>query len=1124
MYGFKSFGAETVIEFPRAITALVGPNGGGKSNVVDALRWALGEQRPREMRAERWTDILFAGGQGMPMARLAEVILTFAEANLENPDWPDSITVTRRYYRNGESEYLINGRVVRLKDVTDLFLDSGVGRSNYAIISQGGVESALLLKPRERLEQLEESSGVSRYKLRRRETVQHLAEVEIKVTRLTDLIAEVEQDADGLKHQAQREAQLDQLNGRADELQRLIRRTRFALDQAEGDRLSQAISAALEEQEMMRSGLEVLETSWQAIEADAAECQDQLTLRRRQLDIESEEVSRSEAGLSKSEALVDAYKRELISLEARREELGQWIDLSADLDQRAERATVGAHQGETDSLAMSTQARSTLEDLQRQIATLRQAQDGHLQRLADLDQQILQWRQVKSRFEAVLGMAPTKTLVDRLKQRMLEHEREQEEILSKVKQLDHVVELRKELTRSITIQEEKLGKLEQQWAVQSAELQSLSRMSRPGGSLSAGVRAVLKAAAEGMGARLRGTLGSLIQVEPRLQDALEVALGGAHQDLVVDREEDARRWVDWLRAGKLGRATFLPLDILRPSELSPRDRDLASMPGALGFAVDLVQYAPDIEVAIRHALGRVLVVEDLEGATRLGRIHRFRFRTVTLDGQVLLVGGAITGGSVAASGSQEIRGKRGALERLQKQKDDVLQELHGGRARLQEINAKVDALREQLAEKRASWQQQEQAIQGLSYGDTLVQLSDQETVLGDERERIEVKRQETSRSLTEAESALARQAAVVADLERRYAEEQGAKDVQRALMARDLAERQRWLKEAETVSRRAAEILATLQQQQGEVLKWKEQAELRRSVKAQLLKACEQDARTLEALQSSRKELESARRIKQDRLQAIEQSVSELRRRGDMIALRWESAPLQDSERDLTPLQARELAQAEGELKRVRAEIGRIGPVERGSLGRWRDLTKRHEQLSSEAEDVKSAKAELEATLAQLDQVVAERVRETAHKVEEAFQEACHTLFGGGSASFRFTSGEEPGVDLWVAPPGKRPSRLSLLSGGEKALGGLAWLFSLLSIRHAPFVVLDEVEASLDEWNAERFGRYLNERGTNRQFIVITHHKATMEAAAALWGITGNGRGQSRVVSVLLEDRETIIQ
>ncbi len=1115
MYGFKSFATETVIEFPRGITALVGPNGGGKSNVVDALRWALGEQRPRELRAERWPDILFSGEGGLLPARLAEVVLTFDEANSHDPDWPDTLTVTRRYYRNGESEYLLNGRVVRLKDVTDLFLDSGLGRSNYAIISQGGVESALLLKPKERLEQLEESSGVSRYRLRRRETVQHLAEVEVKLTRLRDLIAEVALEADGVKRRAQVEERLDQLSARANELSAEVRRTRFAIDEAEVIRLTAECAAEEQEAGRIRGEIFKREQKQRELDEEDRQLRGQWSSLREALEAATQSVSEAETGLVKAEAIIAGYERELESLLTRADQLSQWI---ADSN-----TSVVEPMGPVEEESFFARARhfkSELEEIQRRLREHLDQREPLAAQLAALDQALLELGQAKSRFQAWLGVDDSDRLNERWRQRVIDHQRQAEEMLSLGRDRDRFLAVRADIESRQRVLQTQFRKLEQNWALASTEWQARARTSQTGPGLSPGVRAVLAQANQGGILAPRGILGSLIETEPEFRDALAVALGGGHQDLVVDREEDARRWVEWLKTGQRGRATFLPLDILSVRELSSADLGYAEMPGAVGWAANLVRFEQDLKPAVYHVLGRVLVVERLEDATRIGRIHRFRFRTVTLDGQVVLVGGAITGGqrpSIGDGSGKEIGRLKSALDRIQAEKDECQRELETVQAQLKQVSADLEQTSQRLVQRKTAWQHDEALIATLSQQDDPGTLAERERLLVAERTALKAAIVEHDRSSETLQSAINAKEQEIAQVTTRQAEHQGKAALQQAMQARDAAERERWQVELEGIEERVQKLSHLRDSHKAEAQTWRMEAETRRERRAAIAHDFEMISSRQEGLGADRRGLAEQTRSLEQQLANGEGRLTQRRRQLDMITLRWESSPLEDFEKALEPMNAKQLAQAERELKRLRVEIAEIGPVDRGSLSRWRDLNKRQEDLGAEEEDVKAAKVELESTLAELDELVNSRVRETADRVEAAFRQACETLFGGGSATFRWTNDDEPGVDLFVAPPGKRPARLNLLSGGEKALGGLAWLFSLLSIRRAPFVVLDEVEASLDEMNAERFGRYLADRGAESQFIVITHHKATMEAAAALWGVSGNGRGQSRVVSVLLE-------
>ncbi|MDA8193812.1 MAG: AAA family ATPase [Thermaerobacter sp.] len=1120
IYGFKSFGQDVHLEIPQGITALVGPNGGGKSNIVDAIRWALGEQRIRDLRADRWEELLFNGSSGRSAAKMAEVTLTFDNQDGEMPDWPEALMVTRRYYRSGQSEYLINGRPSRLKDVTDLFLDSGLGRFNYAVIGQGKVEAALLLRPSERLEQLEEAAGVSRYKVRRKETVAHLAEARRQLARVEDLLAETERQMAEVKARARTEEHYLGLETVRQQLRIRLELTSYRLAMQRARELEAARSEAVEERSALQGAAQAMETRIVAGRAELQAVDRELAgLRAR--------WQTSHDGLLAAQAEAERLQTELSGLERERAHVQDQADL---LRQQAAEAEQGS--GEASGRAAAVQgAREREEELASQAARVRD-QMSQVELLtrklaaerAPLDEQRQQRERQIARWEGALNLKAGEDL-GRVWQMRREEAKELERLVRQLTQelvrlTDHRQTLRdfgQKLEREVT-------DLRMQLAQRQARLRALHHLEAEGEGLPAGVRAVLKAQQDGILGGILGTLGSLVDSDPELGLAIQTALAGSALDVVVGSETEAQAAVRHLKTHALGRATFLPLDTIRTAHVPERDRSLSRQPGVVGWALDLVKFPRPVAMAVMHALGRVLVTQNLEVAVRLGRLHHFRYRTVTLDGQLLHAGGAITGGS--RTGRETPATRKVEMQAITRWVEDEGRVLTGkeellasSRQELDGVDQEIDALREILADRRNRWTAVRHEVQQESA------TGDPASWMGDYRATLE--------RLAAIDRELASLQAQGEDLRVEWQRQTQA--LTEAARAREQAEGR--LREYEAVSRRQQQELLRMASQidrhaeQLEELARRREASLASRVRA--LAGIEQLAAEREA--SNRGQADAAARANRlrDDISQAEKRLRTLeydRRRLDgligevdqqliRLRTRWESYR---AEEGVEPFDSAEVKTAEERVTEVEGQLAQIGPVVAGSLALYRQLEERFRYLSSERDDVLHAETELQETLAELDREVERRVGETAERVEQAFKAACRTLYGGGDAGFLWGQGQaDAGLELWVEPPGKRRSNIALLSGGEKALGGIAWLFALLYVRPAPFVVLDEVEASLDEANAARFAQLVTANRTASQYMIVTHHKVTMEAADALWGVAGDGKGMSRLVSVMLERDKT---
>lgn len=1122
IYGFKSFAQEVHLEFPDGITVLVGPNGGGKSNVVDAIRWALGEGRVRELRAERWEDLLFNGSAVRAAARMAEVTLTFDNADREMADWPESLAVCRRYYRSGQTDYLLNGRVVRLKDITDLFLDSGLGRFNYAVIGQGRVEAALLQKPQERFEQLEEAAGVSRYKVRRKETVAHLAEASERLKRIADLSHEVQQQMQEVADQAHREERYLALEGEAKALEERLTYTAYRAAMAELEQLERAHRAASAERAALAKELETLEQTISERQKEMADTEVQANSLAEQSRADEAALVAQQVEIGRLEAEIAGLEREAANIERQLEEMEAQNPAPADgpadePDEGDDRlaALAATEKAYQDALA---QWESELKD----VMARRQVQESRRRELADRRQE--RERQL-ARLAGALKVGQDEELREVLRARRQEAAGLEQTVRELTAELVRLTDKRQNLRSFVQTVEAELQSLRHQAAQRQARLRALHQLEAEGEGLSLGVRAVLKAQQEGRLEGVLGTLGSLITSDAALTLAVQTALGGSGQDLVVLTEQHARLAVGFLKSHALGRATFLPLDTIRMPYLPDADRPLDRQPGVVGWAVNLVDYSKQIRPAVMHVLGRVLITQTLDDAVRLGRLHRFRYKMATIDGQLIHAGGAITGGTRVNRDSRsarlvEIQGLTKRVEeetRLVRGKEELLA---GSREELNGVEQEIDALREILSDRRHRWSAlREDLKEGEQWADPeeMWRLhqedADNERQAEDNMRRAQERLRELEGLIQDTQKALAEVARerVEAETRRREAKTMAAqKQIEAERTARQKALLATRRHDLGLLREKAVKARNALQVALDDVLGQREAAKTRQ----------EALTRHISALREQIGQGERRQRALAYEDRRLANLLAEAGQEMVKIRTRWESYQ--------PPVKVQELTDAErtavqNRLSALRRELGELGPVVPGSLAVYRQLDERRRYLVEEERDVVRAQDALQATLKELDQEVERRITATANRVQDAFAQACRVLYDGGDGGFTWVGERlDGGIELWVKSSAKRSAGLSLLSGGEKALGGIAWLFALLSVRPSPFVVLDEVEASLDEANAARFAAFLAGQRNKTQYIVVSHHKETMEIADALWGVASDGHGQSRLVSVRLEKAGSI--
>lgn len=1112
LYGFKSFGQDTRIVLSPGITVIVGPNGGGKSNVIDAIRWALGEQRVKELRAERWDDLLHVGGKGQ-RAKLAEVVLTFDNHDGEMEKWPEVLTVTRRYYLSGDSEYLLNGRTCRLKDVVDLFLDSGVGRFNYAVIGQGRVDEALLMKPRERLEQLEEAAGVSRYKVRRKETLQHLGDVQKNLMRLTDLMAEVRHQQELVHDEALREqAYLTMQHEHAALLAR-YQYTQYVKAMHDRHEWQTALDTIRTQRVLLQQETADVNKALQGVEEERVFVESQLAQQQervRQLEQESFSLS---AQLARLEAEWQGYQHESEGLQ------GQIRVVTEQM------GTMGDEEGPSmDDLADAQKAwdmaRQRLADYEHAVHVLRAQRDQAQTALEEAQRRLQQSERQLARVEGILQAQTTDQALAQLGH--LEEERKtlHQALEANRRSLAQLAQSLKDPQARYAASEAEARRLQSESWELEARIKALRTMEQEQQAVPAPVRAVLRAAEQGQLSGIVGTVASVLDIAASYRLALDVAMGAAAHHLITETEHHARQVVEWLKAHKAGRVTLLPLDQIRPSLVPDRDQALEHQLGVHGWALAMVTFHPAFFPAISHVLGRVLVLESLTVAPAVGRQHQFRYKMVTLDGQVVLAGGAISGGSDRRQGpgvSERITPLANRLTHVKALYDRQEADRALAHQQVSQIREDMERIQAEDARIRLRLDQIEHLLAGLSglgTHDPKVLAQDVKSV----RSRViaaEQNFQDVQAQWQEAAHRMSEAQALVLEAKQRHEILKHQWD----LRERAVAEKMRITQQHGGMEARMHDIQTKLDVVHKALDDTRHKHEQTHAALSQQRERLAQDRATLTALGSRVSQLRARQAAMDAEERKIAQRMAYLEQQLAKSEARWDGYEAGAEE----VLSDQELGPAKLRIEALQKEMDQVGPVQPGVFALYTQLGERLSYLENEYRDVQLAKDEVQATLEQIDRDVNTRLEETAGQVERAFQEACRALIGG-EGGFRWTAGEEPGVELWIKPPGKKPSTMTLLSGGEKALGGIAWLFALLAVRPSPFVVLDEVEAALDEANAQRVAHYIKNHHGTTQYVIVTHHKSTMVIADGLWGVAGDGQGRSRLISVKLDQNAAVAE
>lgn len=1154
--GFKSFADRVRLDFGEGITAIVGPNGSGKSNIADAIQWVLGEQNVRTLRAENSTEVIFAGSARRKPLGMAEVSLTVDNsAGLLPIDFAE-VTITRRLYRSGESEYLINKTPCRLKDIVELFMDTGLGRATYAILTQNEVDIVLSARPEDRRALFEEAAGIQKYRHRKREALRKLENTEANLTRVYDILAELETQREPLRQQAEVAIRYHELTSRLREIevaalwaqileserareqiqqeqQRIHRRLLEVNSQlAECEAISQKLGAQIADAEAELDTLRALQqaslTAYERAESRRALIEQRLQNSRDNLNRLREELAENERKLAEIQQQAHQWQERRLELQQRIEEVEQQREVARERLRLAEHALQQAQQHYMERTQEVVRARAHLDGLRLRRAEVEQTVQALQTRIEEAEHNL---REAEERVQEARAHRDKAVAAAELAGREAQRwETELQQAQAEVQRRRQEVEARARENARL-----------------SARLQALLESEAAQEGLFGGVRAVLDAVAQG---HLSGTyllVADALQPQEPYVTAIEVALGASAQDIITATEEEARRAIEWLKQHARGRATFLPLNLLRPSEPLPSLHQCIREGLAIGFASELVQCATELEVVVQYLLGRVLVAPDFDGAVQIVRRYNGWSKVVTLDGELFLPGGAITGGKMSgrATGIVSRKAERSRVERDLRAGEEEEERL---RTRLREALQAAEAAQHRWREAR---REQEQAQQRAAQAETALQAVVQEqTVIEQQLQSLQQEQTEQTKRLYELDNE-------ILELEERLPPEAGQavspEEVSRYRQQRDEAAAQ--LQEAEVTLGRLAEqqralehereSLAQLQRDLHQQVQNRQTriAELEAQI-AQDEQALEQTLRELQRITQQREQiekdfaaqrdvrqnllqqnLENGERLKELSLQqnALAQQAHELEltlariemQRTQAVTRLWDEYEV-DVSRHTPPDLSHFTPETASEINRLRREIRQMGNVNTGAAEEYQRLTERYEFLHKQRTDLESAKEDILQAIQEIDASTRDLFLQTFHAVQEAFQEVFVRLFGGGKAELELTQPHnllETGVEIIVQPPGKRRQNLSLLSGGERALVAVALMFAFLQVKPSPFCVLDEVDASLDGANVEKFADMLRDYARHSQVIIITHNPVTMECADVWYGVTMQEQGVSRVIS-----------
>ena len=1170
--GFKSFADKVYFSFSPGVTAIVGPNGSGKSNVVDAIRWVLGEQSAKTLRGAKMEDIIFSGSVDRKPVGMARVTMILDNSQRVFSMDCDEIEVSRTLHRSGESQYMLNKSVCRLKDIQELFMDTGLGKDGFSVIGQGKIEEILTLHAEERRGLIEEAAGISKYKYRKREAERKLEATNDDMTRLDDILYELEKRLGPLSKQAEKVRVYRSLKAESDALQLSHLTKQYLEDKASMDTQTQSLQQ--KKQEALSAQVQLNQS-----EADITEKKLVLEEKRHVMEAvqtayndalrEAQEHERALGILSERQQHIEKNHANLVQV-LETEQI-QLQDLQVQTD-AAQEAVLANAQTVHDITEEALVAQNTLNDSEQALSQLKCDIDAfQSEQFSVLSKQATINNEMTRLEQSLSGDSARK---ERLEQRLatlseqkdgvtlkMAHEEEREGAIQKT--AFHVREAVESVQKELQITQQNLKELDEKsrqtaHALMQAKsrLETLEEFESSGEGYFQGVQAVLRAKKEVRLSGIQGSVLQLLDIPSEYLAAIENALGGAAQNVVVDSDRDAQQAIGWLKKERRGRVTFMPLNLVKGKRQDINFQDDA----VIGLALDVVRFDEKFEPIMAQLLGRVWVLRDLESATQLAKRTGSKYRFVTLDGDVIAPGGTMTGGHLKKQSSivyrkHEMGVLRTRIEELasdmrtinvaqnnERMRLSMLEEKHqqlqadaqDSQLKLREVEIVKNQLQEQLKRLQREIDLEEMNKNELRMASddaqaALLNLKNDSAEIAVRLSEIEAGMQERRANLTALEDGReAAQCAVQAVLVRKATVDEQyqahQKEAQRLRARLELLSTQYDGKKAESESLQAekeqleVEIVATKDALQQAFHHYQAQNEQIQEAKECIDRMDEQVRVQEKQIVEARKHYDKLWRTFQTaemQVARIEERVRHLEEQ--FLELFGYSPEEAIAHADLSLDTKRAVEQ----LKTLRKKIEMLGEINFTALEEYEQVSEQATFLRVQIDDLNQAKEKLESVIHEMEITMANRFKEAYEKVNEQFAQIFTTMFGGGNARLELSMPGrylETGVEIIAQPPGKKERVLTLLSGGERALTAAALLFALLEVRPSPFVILDEIEAALDEANVERFASFIMQYANKTQFIIISHRKGTMEAASVLYGITMDANGVSKQVSVRLSD------
>ena len=1175
LQGFKSFADKTILEFMPGITSVIGPNGSGKSNISDAIRWILGEQSMKSLRGSKSLDIIFSGTQNRKSLGFAEGSLVFDNTDGTLPIEYTEVTITRKLYRSGETGYYINKVPCRLKDVLELFMDTGIGKDGYSIIGQGKIDEILSNKSEDRRNIFEEAAGIVKYRTRKQESEKKLERTKLNLLRINDILSEIESNIEPLKISAEKAKKYLNLREELknieiglfiyniekykESLEQIVKDEEIYKTQCEEEQQKMERIKALKEE--LKSQIDEITTRIEEMSNIGFESQKEIEMLNSDISVAKTRIENNNENTGRYEKEIEEAKEKLKDLSEEMEQKKQKRD---NLKENKEKFQKELEEKEEELRKITEKLSSKELEIEGYKTKVSENTDKKYELQGDVHTQEINFENFEKRERQIQNeIASNISELDSTRMQKEDLAKEFYDIDSKrnkiVKSLDEVNAKKEEADKKVKLYENNINAYQSEKRIKESRLRFLEETEKEKEGYIKSVKSLLKDCEniKELGKGMHGVLANIIEVPEEYQTAIEMCLGASLQNIVTETEEDAKKLVEHLRKNNLGRASFLPITSVRGKRL---DKIKGKEPGVIGIASDLIKYSKKYEQIVTNLLGRTVIVDNMDTAIKVAKQNGYSFRIITVEGDVINPSGAITGGSVTKK-TVNILGRGREIEKLQKEISALEEKT---KKQEQEKKEYEDSI-EDIFEEASSWEKELQEID-ITYATEKQKLVSVEENISKIEQRVTKLKEEKEKLKEEKENALNRKQAIQEEISKLTEETEKLTNVIQEFA--DLnKDNQKYVDDLNFDITNLKISVSSFDESEASIEELQERINTeventKRSIehKTRQIEEIKQDNIALnesikdieEKIEKIKEEVKNSgskiEELKQDRidknekLKAREDEINDKFKviedlKAQVVKIDVKKTKIEDDmngiinkmweEYELTPNNVKDCRRPENvgltqkKVNSLRKELKELGSVNVDAIEEYKNMKERYDFMCEQRVDLEDTMAKLRKIITDMTQTMKEQFRNKFDLINKNFAEVFKELFGGGNASLKLEDEDnilECGIDINVQPPGKKLQNMMLLSGGEKAFTAIALLFAILKINPAPFCVLDEIEAALDDVNVYRFADYLKKFSENTQFLVITHRKGTMEAADTVYGVTMEENGISKLLSMKLAE------